>query len=295
MGRWMLALAVACALGGPAGAARAQEPGTLALRSAVDGVEVLLGDQRLGTTRAGYALIADNVPAGTYQLRARKAGYQDWQREVRVTASLRLEVTIDIEPLRAEPRVEPGPARVLFNDDFVRQRTRWTGSGSFCAARYDDTGYVLKDVHAANTCEMNFWGDTPLPERFRLEVTVRILRGPVDKGAGFKFGLPGRERGDEGFYFMVDASGRYALWQYKTSWLPLLARTVDGSIKTGYGAVNTLAVEVEAGTIRCFVNDRFVGSARVTDTTRGHIGLILEGPGLEGAFTNLRALELATR
>jgi formylglycine-generating enzyme required for sulfatase activity len=91
--------------------------GTVSVTSPVAGVEVWLGEQRLGVTREGAALVAEKVPAGTYALRAARKGYRDWQRQVQVEANQRAETLIDIEPLRREPpkvvRGEDGAEMVL--------------------------------------------------------------------------------------------------------------------------------------------------------------------------------------
>jgi formylglycine-generating enzyme required for sulfatase activity len=94
-----------------------QALGSLALSSRLDGVEVLLDDQRVGEVRRGRALIVENLAVGTYRVTARKAGHKEWQREVRVAANQRAEVLIDIEPLRQEPpaalKTEDGAEMVL--------------------------------------------------------------------------------------------------------------------------------------------------------------------------------------
>ncbi len=83
--------------------------GSLAVTSRVAGVEVWLGERRLGALREGATLEVDNVPAGPHRLRATREGYREWQREVRVEANRRAEAVIDIEAL--------GPARILRGDD----------------------------------------------------------------------------------------------------------------------------------------------------------------------------------
>jgi hypothetical protein len=83
--------------------------GSLALSSRLDGVEIWVGDQRVGETRLGRVLVVDNVPEGTQRLSARKAGHKEWKREVQVAANQRTELVIDIEPL--------GPAKIIKGDD----------------------------------------------------------------------------------------------------------------------------------------------------------------------------------
>ena len=74
-------------------------PGGLALSSPVVGVEVWVGNDKLGTTTLNRPLLRDNLPPGTYRVRARKAGYAPWEREVQVSADQRAEVAIDLQPL----------------------------------------------------------------------------------------------------------------------------------------------------------------------------------------------------
>lgn len=86
--------------------------GSLAISAAVLGVEVFLGGQRVGEVGPGRRLTSGDLEVGVYRIRARKAGYKDWEREVQVAANQRAEVLIDIEPLRPEsappPRTEDG-------------------------------------------------------------------------------------------------------------------------------------------------------------------------------------------
>ncbi|MBM4442986.1 MAG: formylglycine-generating enzyme family protein [Candidatus Rokubacteria bacterium] len=83
--------------------------GSLAFRTALDGVEILLGDHRLGEARAGRLLIAENVAAGAQRITARKDGYKAWEREIQVVPNERAEVVIDLEALAA--------ANVIRGDD----------------------------------------------------------------------------------------------------------------------------------------------------------------------------------
>jgi formylglycine-generating enzyme required for sulfatase activity len=87
------------------------KPGSLAISSKVDGVEVYVDGQKIGDLRLGRVLVARDVAPGVYKIRGRKAGHRDWEREVQVESDRRVEVGIDIEPLRNEPtRTEPAPA-----------------------------------------------------------------------------------------------------------------------------------------------------------------------------------------
>jgi formylglycine-generating enzyme required for sulfatase activity len=81
--------------------------GSLIFSSRLPGVEVWLGELRLGETQAG-PLLVENVAAGTYRVRAVKPGHKPWEREVQVAANQRLNVMIDIEGLRDTPAAIKG-------------------------------------------------------------------------------------------------------------------------------------------------------------------------------------------
>ncbi len=90
-------------------ATRASDLGQLVLSSHTAGLEIFLSDQRIGQMQGGRLMLVENVLPGPQRLRASKAGYRDWVREVVVRPSERTEVEIDIEPL--------GPARAVRGED----------------------------------------------------------------------------------------------------------------------------------------------------------------------------------
>ena len=78
--------------------------GALALASRTAGVEIWVGDQKVGEIRQGRTLVVADLAEGRHRVIAKKAGQRDWQRDVDVVANQRTEVTIDLEPL-APPKV----------------------------------------------------------------------------------------------------------------------------------------------------------------------------------------------
>jgi len=95
----------------------AQPVGSLSVSSRTPGIEVLLGDQKLGETKTGSMLVVSNLVPGTYRLRASKDGFKPWQREVSVAPSGKTDVLIDLEPIAPSadkplayaPSASPGP------------------------------------------------------------------------------------------------------------------------------------------------------------------------------------------
>ena len=83
--------------------------GALAVRGRAPGIEVWLGDRKVGETGTDHALVIPNLVAGSYKVRARKVGHRDWEREIQVAANQRAEVVVDIEPL--------APAKVIRGED----------------------------------------------------------------------------------------------------------------------------------------------------------------------------------
>ena len=76
-----------------------KEYGVLAIRGKQAGIELWLGDRRLGTTELRTALVISDLETGTYRLKARKEGYKDWERDVEVATDKRTDVVIDAEPV----------------------------------------------------------------------------------------------------------------------------------------------------------------------------------------------------
>jgi hypothetical protein len=279
------------------GAARTQEDvGSLAISGSVDGAEIFVGDQRIGTLRAGYALVADNVPSGPQRVTARRSGYRDWERTIQVIANQRTSVTVDMEAVRVDqpPPYVGGRGRVLFEDDFIRgERRAWVGSDKTCAARYEDSGYWVKSNNGDGTCEPRLTYAGQFEDAVRVELTVRLRGGPQNHLFGIKFGRAANDNNDLYAVFGISANGSYRLTQWhQGKWNQIIDWTKDAVVRTGYGATNHLAVEVAGRKIRCYINDKFVGTGTAFGDVRGYLGLYLNEKDMEADFTNLRVLEL---
>jgi len=83
--------------------------GSLAIRGKLAGIEVWLGERKIGETESSSTLLVSNLAVGTYRIKARKADHKEWQREIQVAANQRTDVLIDLELL--------GPAKVIKGED----------------------------------------------------------------------------------------------------------------------------------------------------------------------------------
>jgi len=77
--------------------------GVLEVRSSIQGLEVWIGNERLGeTTTDGRPLVADRLAPGTHRVRALKSGYKDVEREITVAANDTARVELTPERVRRQ-------------------------------------------------------------------------------------------------------------------------------------------------------------------------------------------------
>ena len=184
--------------------------------------------------------------------------------------------------------------RVIFEDDFLVRRTWPEGTAVPCKTSYAEGGYGIEDVAPEGTCEFTLANVGNLPANVRIEVSAALRKGSQRSAFGLKFG---KSSADNRFFytFTVNADGAYRLSLWNGEWRSPIDLTVDPVLNKGYGAVNRLAVEVRGRAIRCFVNDKLVGSAVSTEDVRGETGLFIARAGMEVIFSKLRVLELTDR
>jgi formylglycine-generating enzyme required for sulfatase activity len=82
--------------------------GALAVAAKIPGLELWLGDRKIGETMTGGELVVPDLPAGTYRLKARKAGRPDWERSVDIVADRRIRIVIEIEDVSGPPGSSSG-------------------------------------------------------------------------------------------------------------------------------------------------------------------------------------------
>ncbi len=204
-------------------------------------------------------------------------------------------VALTIFPVAGSSRNEQvdSSARILYVDDFRSQKHWKEGTGGACKTKYGDGGFIVEDVPPPGTCEFDLVQAGYFNDSVRIEVSAKLRKGDQGATFGLKFG---RSAPDNNLFytFTVSANGTYDLAMNNGDWRSLISRTDDSVVRKGYGASNRIAVEVRGRAIRCFVNDKFVGSATSPADVRGNVGFYLDMMGMEAVFTELRVMELPT-
>ena len=98
-----------------------QQFGSVALSSRLEDVEVWLGDQRIGQTHVGRALLINNVPEGMHRVLAKKDGYRDFTMDITVVARQTVDIDLKLEGLRPEAAAGRQPR----GHDVERIRRKW--------------------------------------------------------------------------------------------------------------------------------------------------------------------------
>jgi hypothetical protein len=179
----------------------------------------------------------------------------------------------------------PAAGKVLFEDDFVATRQWSEGAGAFCRTSYGDGGYVV-EATSENGCMITLLRAGEFRDAVRIELTAQLRGGPMDYGYGFTFGVG--EEGRRSYAFMVSGDGHYRLTGPKEDLTPW---TKDAGVRTGVGAVNRLAVEIQGRTLLGFVNGRQVLSVTAPADVAGHVGLNVRHLGMVVVYSALRVSE----
>jgi len=156
--------------------------GSLSITAKIPGVEVWLGDRKLGETTRGGTLLAADLPPGTYQLKARKPGHKDWTRTVDVSAGQRVELTVEIEARSYPPAIrgKDGAEMVL-----IPAGEFWMGN---TPEGLDPIRDFCKRVPKVSVCRGKHYERDELPRRRvtldafyldRVEVTNALFEGFV--------------------------------------------------------------------------------------------------------------------
>ena len=208
-------------------------------------------------------------------------------------------------PALGTPAVPPA-GRVVFQDNFARSRPQGTAA---CSVTPVNGELVVTNTgkQADEICEWSLGSSGALPDNFRIEVSMRQLKGTMNRGAGLYFGPPPRAAA-KNFAGAVRAEGSWVLYEI---WSPVERPDFLGDsqagpaspVQAGYGKANRLTLDVHrqqgGATILFYVNGQYVGmnagSFGWIDRTAKRderIGLFLQNPGMSAAFSDFRMMTL---
>src|SRR5216683_1874256 len=129
--------------------------------------------------------------------------------------------------------------------------------------------------------------------RVRFEVTARLRKGTREGAFGLMFASRGGGDNRTFATFGLTANGTYRVASWiGGKWNYPVPPTATRSVKTEYGAPNTVAVELRDRSIVAYVNGRPVATAELAAEASGTLGLYVDQRGMEVLFTNLRVSEL---
>ncbi|HEY7868842.1 MAG TPA: hypothetical protein VIF59_06425 [Methylomirabilota bacterium] len=197
---------------------------------------------------------------------------------------------------QAEPRtvIGAGP-RVVFDDDLRAARHWSAASGAICRSAYSDGGLAVENVAASTTASCLLPPVRPevFPARVRIEITARLRKGTRESPYGLMFASRGGGDTRSFSTFGLTANGTYRVSSWSGGkWSYPVPPTFSPSVKTDYGAPNTLAVELRERSVVAYINGRPVATAELPGDAGGALGLYVDQRGMEVLFSNLRVSEL---
>jgi hypothetical protein len=198
---------------------------------------------------------------------------------------------------RTEPRtiIVGAGARVIFEDDLHAPRYWPAAQGSICKSSYSDGGYLIENIATSSTtpCLLGPVRPESFPAGVRIEVSARLRKGSREGAFGLMFA--GRGGGDNRTFatFGLTGNGTYRVASWSGKWSYPVPPTATRSVKTEYGALNTLAVELRDKSIVAYVNGRPVATAELAAEAAGTLGFYVDQRGMEVVFSHLRVSELA--
>lgn len=188
--------------------------------------------------------------------------------------------------------IAAGP-RVLFDDELRTPRNWAAGAGTSCRSAYADEGFVVTNIAASAPCLLGPVQPEVFPASVRIEITARLRKGTREGAFGLMFAGRGGPDNRTFATFALTANGTYRVASWSSGkWSYPVPPTATRSVKTEYGAPNTLAVELRDRSIVAYVNGRPVATAELSAQASGTLGLYVDQRGMEVLFTNLRVSAL---
>lgn len=188
--------------------------------------------------------------------------------------------------------IAAGP-RVLFDDELRAPRNWAAGAGTSCRSAYADEGFVVTNIAASAPCLLGPVQPEVFPASVRIEITARLRKGTREGAFGLMFAGRGGPDNRTFATFALTANGTYRVASWSSGkWSYPVPPTATRSVKTEYGAPNTLAVELRDRSIVAYVNGRPVATAELSAQASGTLGFYVDQRGMEVLFTNLRVSAL---
>jgi hypothetical protein len=210
-----------------------------------------------------------------------------------LTLALAVTVAAACAP-RAEPRVSiGGGSRVIFEDDLKAPANWPAAQGTICRSSYSDGGYVVENIGVAAPCLLGPARPASFPANVRIEVSARQRKGTREGAFGLMFAGRGTATDRTFATLGLTANGTYRVASWNGKWVYPVPPTATRTVKTDYGAVNTLAVEVRDRSVVAYVNGRPVATAELGSEASGTLGFYVDQRGMEVVFSHLRVVELA--
>lgn len=192
----------------------------------------------------------------------------------------------------SRPVIAAGP-RVLFDDELRAPRNWAAGAGTICRSAYADEGFVVTNIAASAPCLLGPVRPEVFPASVRIEITARLRKGTREGAFGLMFAGQGGPDNRTFATFALTANGTYRVASWSGGkWSYPVPPTATRSVKTEYGAPNTLAVELRDRSIVAYVNGRPVATAELSAQASGTLGLYVDQRGMEVLFTNFRVSAL---
>ena len=190
--------------------------------------------------------------------------------------------------------IVPGGPRVIFEDD-LRVPLNWSAAhGTICKSSYSDGGYVIENIAPSAPCLLGPVRAESFPAGVRIEVSARLRKGSREGAFGLMFASRGSAAADRTFATLgLTANGTYRVASWNGKWTYPVPPTATRSVKTEYGALNTMAVELRDRSIVAYVNGRPVATAELGAEATGTLGFYVDQRGMEVVFSHLRVIELS--
>jgi hypothetical protein len=196
---------------------------------------------------------------------------------------------------RAEPRVNLAGGvgeRVIFQDDLRAPRNWPAAVGQICRTSYADDGYLVENIAASAPCLLGPVRPESFPAGVRIEVSARLRKGTREGAFGLMFAGRGGPDNRTFATLGLTANGTYRVATWEGKWSYPVPPTASRSVRSEYGALNTLAVEVRGRSIVAYVNGRPVATAELAAEGSGTLGFYVDQRGMEVAFSRLRVVDL---